>query len=246
MSYMIKRIYQGLLFKADSIKFHPYVGLIVVIVQFGFLISSNNLVLLTLLTFTILENGLYKNARGALSIIYAIIPLVIFLGGISYIFVGLPRAFRTVLRVIIGGLSFSFFFAVTNPSDLTRSLEKLHFPASLAFLPSLVLTLSPRISKDADETLETLRLRGVMKGFAFTWLPKMIAIFIASVIYRSEFLAQALYYKGFGVQKRTHYRKIPFHWVNYIRLLTWIIFSVLYFFITKYFPSFLEQFLTAQ
>ncbi len=241
MSYLIKRIYDGLLFKTDSLTFHPYVGLILIIVQFAMLISSNNLALIILFSFVIVENFLFKNIRGALSIIYAILPLVIFLGGLTFVFSGLDVAFRAILRVFIGGLSFSFYFAVTNPSELTRALENLHLPSKIAFLPSLVLTLSPRIAKDADETLETLRLRGITDSLSLNWLPKMIAIFLASVLYRSEFLAQALYYKGFGLKKRTHYKQISFSKINWIRIVYWIIEITLYALAHVYFPNFLTK-----
>jgi energy-coupling factor transporter transmembrane protein EcfT len=138
------------------------------------------------------------------------------------------------MRLLVGGLGFSFFFSIVNPSDMTRSLEKLKIPAKIALIPSLALMMIPRIAKDAEDTFTTLKIRGEIKGFFLRWLPRVLAIFIASVIYRSEFLAQSLYFKGLGIQKRTHYRKVPFRWIDLFRLFIWSSFIVCYILIERY------------
>jgi len=125
--------------------------------------------------------------------------------------------------LLIGALAFSFFFVVTNPSDLTRVLEKLRIPTRVAILPALALMMVPRVAKDAEDTFETLALRGEIKGFFIKWLPKALAIFIASVLYRSDFLAQSLYYRGFLIQKRTHYRQVSFRKIDFSRIFSWLV-----------------------
>jgi energy-coupling factor transporter transmembrane protein EcfT len=103
----------------------------------------------------------------------------------------------------------------------------LKIPIKWAILPSLMLTMVPRIAKDAEETFETLTLRGEIHGFFIKWLPKILAIIIASTLYRSEFLAQSLYYRGLGMHKRTHYRSVIIRKIDAFRLLIWIIFVYL-------------------
>ena len=146
----------------------------------------------------------------------------------------LTQAFLVVLRLLIGALSCSFFFAVTNPSDLTRILEKCKVPTKWALVPALALTMVPRVAKDAEETFETLTLRGEISGFFLKWLPKALAIFVASVLYRSEFLAQSLYFRGLAIQKRTHYRLVPFRKRDLLRLFTWLIFVTLIFLLDNF------------
>ena len=83
---------------------------------------------------------------------------------------------------------------------------------------------------------QTERLRET-RTTILKWLPKILAIFIASVLYRSEFLAQALYFKGFDISKRSHYKKVEFRKENWIRIITWFAISVglSYIWITKLF-----------
>lgn len=233
MSFVLKRIYQGLLYRPESLQCHPLLGLMILVIQFVGMITTNNYVLGVLLLFIIIENICYGNLRGSLSILRAIWFLVLFLGGISYLFGGLIRMYQVVIRVLAGALGFSLFFNITNPSDLARSLEKLYLPPKLAMIPALALTFIPRIARDAEETYNTLMLRGEIKGRIWHWLPKVIAIFLASVLYRSEFLAQSLYYRGFGIEKRTHYRKVKFKLTDFIRLYFWIDFLLIYIFIDE-------------
>jgi energy-coupling factor transporter transmembrane protein EcfT len=223
---MLKRIYDGFLYKPDRLKINPYMGILVISIQFGFLILNKNWLLTLLLLFIIVENILFRNIKGALSILWALLPIIVVLGLITYFFSGWIIMYRVLMRLLVGGLGFSLFFSLTNPSDLTRSFEKIKIPSKIAMIPSLALMMIPRIAKDAEDTFTTLRIRGEIKGIFLRWLPKVLAIFIASVIYRSEFLAQSLYFKGFGIQKRTHYRKIPFGWIDIVRFLTWSSFIV--------------------
>lgn len=234
MSFMLKRIYDGFLYKPDKLQIHPLVGIVIISIQFGFLILNKNWVLALLLIFIIFENVIFKNIRGSLSILWALLPILIFLGGLTYLFGGWEITYRVLMRLLVGGLGFSFFFSIVNPSDLTRSFEKLKIPTKIALIPSLALMMIPRIAKDAEDTFTTLKIRGEIKGFFLRWLPRVFAVFIASIIYRSEFLAQSLYFKGLGIQKRTHYRKISFRWVDLFRLFIWTSFIISFIFIDKY------------
>ena len=94
--------------------------------------------------------------------------------------------------------------------------------------------MAPRIAKDAEETYNTLVLRGEIKGSFLRWLPRMLAIFIASVLYRSEFLAHSLYYRGFSLQKRTHYKKQKFSKTDCLRVATWVVFIVFFILIDQF------------
>ena len=221
MSYVLTQLYEGLLFRPERKSYNPLISLFVVILEFVAIFLVNNEFLIVLFLLVLLE-ALLLNFHGIKSISVAISGLVIFLGGLTFIFAGPLRAYQVSLRLIIGGIIFSTFFIITNPSDLARGLEKLRFPTKIALFPALILAITPTIAKDAIETVETLKLRGEIKGFFIRWLPKVIVIFIASMLYRATFLAQALYFRGFGLGKRTHYKTLPTSARDLIRVILWI------------------------
>ncbi|MFX1514957.1 MAG: CbiQ family ECF transporter T component [Promethearchaeota archaeon] len=225
MAFTLRRVYQGFLYRPNALHVHPLIGITILGMQFLLLLRDDILLLFLLLIVVGIENVVFRNIQGSLSLLRAIVPLLIFLGMVSFLFGGLIQATLVVLRLLIGALAFSFFFVVTNPSDLTRVLENLRIPSRVVILPALALMMVPRVAKDAEDTFETLALRGEIKGFFIRWLPKALAIFIASVLYRSEFLAQSLYYRGFLLQKRTHYRHVPFRKIDLSRIFTWLIVS---------------------
>ncbi|MFX0086679.1 MAG: CbiQ family ECF transporter T component [Candidatus Hodarchaeota archaeon] len=236
MSFMLRRIYQGFSYHPDVFHVHPLIGLTILGLQFLFLVIGNNFqILIPLLSLILVENILYGNFRGIISLLRAMIPLLLLLGGLTFFFGGWQLAILIIFRLLAGALSCSFFFAVTNPSDLARFLENCGVPAKLALLPALALTMVPRIAKDAEETFDTLALRGEIKGIFLKWLPRTLAIFVASVLYRSEFLAQSLYFRGFNIQKRTHYRKLVLNKLDCLRLVCWLIIGVIFVYFLVYF-----------
>lgn len=227
MAFTLRRVYQGLLYRPSALHVHPLIGILILSCQFVFLLLSDIPFLFLLLIFVFLENICYGNFRGSMSLFRAVLPLLLFLGVVSFLFGGLTQATIVVMRLLIGAFAFSFFFVVTNPSDLTRVLEVCKVPNRFAILPALALMMVPRVAKDAEDTFDTLALRGEIKGFFIRWMPKVLALFVASVLYRSEFLAQSLYYRGFMIKKRTHYRSVPFQKIDAFRICTWLIFLFL-------------------
>ncbi|MHA2388039.1 MAG: energy-coupling factor transporter transmembrane component T [Candidatus Hodarchaeales archaeon] len=217
------------MFHPDSISFHPLSGIFILLVQFILLLVLAPLPLALLTIFIIFEFLLVGGSRSMINLLWGIMPLIIFLTGTTLIFSGFTIALGVFLRIICGALSFSFFITFTNPSDLTRIFESLHVPPRWAIIPSLTLTFVPRVIKDAQETIETLALRGEIGGKwnILKWMPRVFAIIIASSLYRSEFLAQALYFRGFGLPSRTHYRKIAFKRVDLLRSSFWSLILVL-------------------
>ncbi|MFX0093245.1 MAG: energy-coupling factor transporter transmembrane component T family protein [Candidatus Hodarchaeota archaeon] len=243
ISFFVRKVYQGFIYRPDALHFHPLGGLGILGLQFFLLISSDPLILFSVLIFILLENIIYGNLLGVLNLLRAIFPLLLFLGTLAFLFGGPLQATFVVLRLLTGSITFSFFFAVTNPADLARVLEKMKIPPRWAIIPALSLTMVPRIAKDAEETVEALTFRGEIQGRLFLrWLPKVLAIFIASVLYRSEYLAQSLYYRGFEMwgQRRTHYRSVSLRWLDIFRLTYWVIF--LLFLLNK--QTFINYFVT--
>ncbi|MHA1166504.1 MAG: energy-coupling factor transporter transmembrane component T [Candidatus Hodarchaeales archaeon] len=223
MAFVFRNVYQGFLYRAGSRSANPLTGFVIVAIQFTLMLDNDQVFLTTLLFLLIIENITLRKAQDILILLKAIFPLLVFLGGITFLFGGFSRAMIVVLRILISSLSFSLYFALTNPSELSRALEKLKIPASVAIIPALALTVVPSVSKDAEETFNTLVLRGELEGHFWNWLPKALAVFIASVLYRSEFLAQSLYIKGYGLGKRTHYRSIPIKRSDVLRTFFWLI-----------------------
>ncbi len=228
MSFFIRRVYQGLIFQPDSVQIHPVIGLFILSIQFFILLMPKTWILMLFFLLSIIENIIFRNYKGMLSILRVIFPLIIVFGTITIIFAGPDQAGLIILRLMSGAIIFSLFFAITNPSDLARSLENIKIPSRWAMIPALTLMLVPRVAKDAEETFEALFMRGEIKGRFYHWLPKILAIFIASIIYRSELLAQSLYYKGFLLQSRIHYRNVVWKPKDATRLLIWFIILIIF------------------
>lgn len=210
----------------------------IVIIQFIVLIypaSDINTVklLILLLFFTFVEIIATKNITNCLSLLKGILPLLILTFFITLFFGGPVRSVLLVLRISTGALIFSIFIIFTNPSDLSKLLEKSFIPQKFAIIPSLSLSLIPRTLKDIEETYNTLYLRGEIKGSFIKWLPKLLAISISSIIYRSNFIEDSLYMRGFNLKTRkrlgTNHKLVK---KDFFRLLYWIIsFSlIIYFF----------------
>lgn len=227
MSYLLRTAYQGLSFKPSFRQYHPTISLIIIIIQFALLLQDSLVVLTLTLVLVILESTINGLLKEQVQVTRGILPLMLFVGTILFLFSGIIDAIRIILRILIGAFIFSFFFSVTNPSDLTRSLESLKVPSKLAIIPALTMTLIPRVAKDADETIHALALRGELKGLPFFWMPRMLATFIASVLYRSELLSQSLYYRGFGSATRTHFKTPLMRRRDYLRLSVWMLMGIL-------------------
>ncbi len=197
--------------------------MLILLIQFVLLLILKPVPLALLTAFILIEFFLVGGIRAIVNLLWGIAPLIIFLAGTTWLFSGLTPALGVFLRIVSGALGFSFYISFTNPSDLTRILESFRIPPRWAIIPSLTLTFVPRVLKDTQETLETLTLRGEIGGKLriLIWLPKALAIIIASSLYRSEFLAQALYFRGFGLSSRTHYRKVIFQRIDLLRTIIW-------------------------
>lgn len=226
---MLDRLYEGLVFRPDSTNFHPLSGILILLIQFILLLILEPVLLAILVCLICIEFLLVGGFRGILNLLWGIAPLLIFVTGTTWLFSGPINALGVFLRLVSGALGFSFVITFTNPSDLTRVLESLRIPPRWAIIPSLTLSFVPRVIRDAQETFETLSLRGEIGGKwnILSWLPKALAIIIASSLYRSEFLAQSLYFRGFGLPTRTHYRKVRFRLIDLIRTIFWCCILVL-------------------
>ena len=89
---MIRKIYQGFLYKPDALHFHPLIGLILLAIQFGLMLSQSPIVIYGLLLLIIIENTVFGNLRGVISLIWAIIPLLIFMGFVTFLFADVYQA----------------------------------------------------------------------------------------------------------------------------------------------------------
>ncbi len=223
LSYLLRTASQGLVFHPETRHYHPLISLFIIFIQFILLLHQDLVILAAIWFLIILENTINGFLKSSFQVIRGILSFIFFVGLILFLFNGVAAAMRIILRILIGALMFSFFFSVTNPSELTRALESLRIPSKLAIIPALTMTLVPRIAKDAEETIHALVLRDEITGMPFQWMPKMLAILIASVMYRAEFLSRSLYYRGFNTTKRTHYQRIPLQKRDGLRLASWML-----------------------
>ena len=99
------------------------------------------------------------------------------------------------------------------------------------------MSLIPRSLKDIEDTYNTIYLRGEIKGSFVKWLPKLLAISISSIIYRSTFIEESLTIRGFAMKKRK--RLGPNHKFSnsdLLKIIYWaIVFLLIFFFLN---PSF--------
>lgn len=205
MSSLTKQLYTGFVFKPENLVFHPLVSVISLSILFIFSIILSGWYLFFLVLFVFIEAYLINLFRDSLLLLKTIFPLLLVVFLLTAFFGGLPRSLTIVLRLILGALSFSIFFSTTNPYDLSKLLEKLKIPQKFAYLPALSMSLLPRTFKDANDTFETLLFRGELSSSFFTYIPKTMALIIASALYRSEFIAQSLYIRHFGNENRKVY-----------------------------------------
>ena len=75
---MLRRVYRGFLYHPNALHVHPLVGMLALGLQFILLLGNNILILFLILLIVGLENLIYQNSRGSLSILGAIFPLLIF------------------------------------------------------------------------------------------------------------------------------------------------------------------------
>lgn len=227
MSYFVHRLSTGLSFKPDKASIHPGINLAIIFFQFIVLVyplsNSKTILLLSIfLVLVIIELLFTKNLLNCLSLLRGILPLLIITFVITLFFSGPLRAVLLVLRIAAGALAFSIFIISTNPSDLSKFLEKLYIPYKFAIIPSLSLSLIPRTLKDIEDTYNTLLLRDEIKGSFLKWLPKLLSISISSAIYRSNFIEDSLYIKGFTSKSRkklgTNHRISRY---DIVRLIYW-------------------------
>lgn len=213
------------MFYPDSISFHPLIGILILGTQFILFIVLKPIALAILTMLIITEFILVAKVEVLLNLLRGIFPLIIFLTGSTWIFSGLESAVPVLFRIICGALGFSLFVAYTNPSDMTHFLESIRIPPRWALIPSLSLSFVPRVIKDVQETIDTLTLRGEIGGMrkVLLWLPKTLAIIIASILYRSEYLAQSLYFRGYGLDNRTQSKKLKVTKVDFSRFVFWSI-----------------------
>ena len=229
MATVLDRLYQGFIFKPDSETKNPLIGFLILIIQFICLMFADPTIIILLIGLVLCEFTIEKELKLVIKLILGVLPAVIIITAITWLFSGFQGALIVLLRLIFGSITFSFFVTFTNPADLTRTLEKFRIPPRFALIPSLVLTFVPRIIKDTQETFETLSLRGEIgrRSQILVWLPKTLAIIIASTLYRSEYLAQALYFRGFGLSSKIRYKKVTLLKKDILRITYWVLFIII-------------------
>lgn len=187
--------------------------------------------------FIAIEIILSKNLINCFNLLKGIFPLLIMTFILTLLFGGPSRSIVIVLRIMLGALIFSIFVITTNPSDLSKLLEKFYIPHKFAIIPSLSLSLIPQTLKDIEDTYNTLYLRGEIQGSFFSWLPKLLAISISSAIYRSNFIADSLYLRGFNLKTRKRLgTNHTLSKLDFIRFGYWLVaFCIMIYFIISIF-----------
>ena len=177
-----------------------------------------------------------KNTKNSFSLIRGILPFIIITGIVTLLFAGPQKAFLLVLRIVTGTLLFSLFIITTNPTDFSKLIEKIHVPVKFAIIPGISLSLIPRTLKDIEETYNTIYLRGEIKGSFIKWLPRLLAISISSIIYRSTFIEESLTIRGFTMKNRK--RLGPNHKLSIkdiVKLAYWlVVFFVMFVILIRY------------
>ena len=161
----------------------------------------------------------YKPITSLLRLIWAMKWMILLLSGIlilySYPIIAWKKILITILRLLSLTISFTTFFAVTDPNSIGESLEQLKVPKLIA--RGIALTFA--ILDSTLQELKELKLIIQLKGNEFqgknpfelvsSYSKLLIPAYVKSVI-RSQSLAIALEVKGWTptIQKQNYHTYI--------------------------------------
>ena len=208
---IFRSIYYGLALRDKDTIIHrcnPLLKLVGLVIYIAGVSLTKNLVLLLFASLIpYCELVLSKSYKEIIMLLRGIIIPIFFLTFISYLFYGLLWAVALVTRIILITVMVSIFSVTTTPSKLSQGLERLGVPIRYSMIPALTIRLIPLVAKDAQETIDSLVLRGEIKARYFIpkGIYKAIAILIASSLRRARYISEALATKFWGAyDSRSH------------------------------------------
>lgn len=224
MSFILKGIYEGFTYRKGKKAFHPLTSLVILSIQFLSMILADMPVLLCIAAILIVEAFLARTVRENVAAVKAVVPIasIAFLS-ITFFYMNIQHSFTVFLRIILGALAFSTFAVTTNLSDIARSLERIGVPPRFSQVPVVAFRVIPSVISDTLNTHLALRLRRELgTRFSIKNMIKMVAVIVASSLYRAESIAEALYLKGFGA-KRSHFYTYKVSLGDLSRMIMWLL-----------------------
>ncbi|MGQ4892815.1 MAG: hypothetical protein ACP6IP_10070 [Candidatus Njordarchaeia archaeon] len=215
MSIALKSLYYGLSFRKKNAflqRRHPFAVFLHFSILTVIIFLLNPADLLVILFYLFLLVTISKFIREEAYIVKGLLPLVAIVFGVSTIFYNLYYATITVLRIISGSISISLIFLSMDLDEIASIFNKYPRVGKFFSIIPIVSNLIPITARDAINTIEALYFRGEIKGRLFkpSNLIKFVTVFIASVLWRSRYLAEALALKGFGKKKKVVYLEKKF------------------------------------
>ncbi len=229
MSFMLKSLYLGFTYRDKKTflhRTHPVTNLLV------FTLMAAVTVLLDLreiifeacfLVGMILASGLMREELETIKAVS--IPLFAFTI-ITYFYYGLNNALIVFFRVLNISFSLSIMFLTIDFEELASFFNKFGGLGRIVSLIAIASNIVPLVAKDARDTLDALYLKGEIRGHLFRPrnLIVFVTVFLSSILWRVNYLTEALYIKKFGVRKKVIYLERVFNWRDILLLTTLVIF----------------------
>jgi len=150
---------------------------------------------------------------------------------ITYFYYGLNNALIVFFRVLNISVSLSIMFLTTDFEELASFFDKFGGPGKVVSLIAIASNMVPLVAKDARDTLDALYLKGEIRGHLFR--PRnliiFVTVFLSSILWRVNYLTEALYVKKFGEQKKVIYLERVFNWRDILLVIITAIFLTLEF-----------------
>ncbi len=208
---------------------HPLLKLIGTVILFIAVMIGGIEVVAMAIIMAVVESAVGRILRNVVTFLWSMRIFLLVMGVLSFIFYMPQRAIAILLRVIAGGMIIACFILTTDINDLSQALESVGTPQKIVMAIQFALRMIPLVSRDATESAEALVLRGeISPSIIPRGITTMLALVIASAIERSQYLAESLEAKYFGVtKKRTYIREIKITKYSVLQLIAKTIIMIL-------------------
>jgi energy-coupling factor transporter transmembrane protein EcfT len=149
-----------------------------------------------------------------------VIPLLVILFALDWIFIGLDLAVLITLRIALLVAGSVLLFATTTPEELRLALGALGMPYRLAFAISVAFQALPLVRSEWRAIWEAQAARGALpQRHGWRSLPARLADYVALLVpavvltaKRAWAMTEAAHARGFDSPQRTPYHVLRLTW----------------------------------
>lgn len=214
--------------------------ILMIVISLWALIIQSTLFLGLIVVIEIILLAMQKKLGQMFKTIVSLVGFAIMLGIFQYILgVKLETAIIIGLRMIIMPLIFIFILVTTRLQDLTASMVvQCRIPYEYAFMLTSALRFIPEFIAESKNVQEAQACRGYnISGNPLKKLYSYLTVIqplVLRAITRSETMAMSMELRGFGSAKRSFFADITLKPIDYMVIVTSIIFTVLIAIAEKY------------